>query len=104
MRTEYCGLTDTRFLGQSVTLFGWAHRRRDHGGVIFIDLRDREGLVQVVCDPDRAATFAVAEKIRSEFVVAVTGVVRPRPDGTVNPNLVSGEIEVLAHEMEILNL
>src|SRR3954467_3768644 len=103
MRTEYCGNTDTRFLGQTVTLFGWAHRRRDHGGVIFIDLRDREGLVQVVCDPDRADTFAVADRVRNEFVLRVTGVVRRRPEGTVNTNLRSGEIEVLAHELEILN-
>ena len=78
MRTEYCGLTDARFLGQTVTLFGWAHRRRDHGGVIFIDLRDREGLVQVVCDPDRAETFAAADRVRHEFVLRVTGVVRRR--------------------------
>jgi aspartyl-tRNA synthetase len=103
MRTEYCGLTDARFLGQSVTLFGWAHRRRDHGGVIFIDLRDREGLVQVVSDPDRKETFAVADRVRNEFVLRVKGVVRRRPDGTVNPGLRSGEIEVLAHELEILN-
>jgi aspartyl-tRNA synthetase len=104
MRTEYCGLTDSRFLGQTVTLFGWAHRRRDHGGVIFIDLRDREGLVQVVCDPDRAGTFASADRVRNEFVLRVKGLVRPRPQGTVNPNLKSGEIEVLAHELEILNV
>ncbi len=103
MRTEYCGLTDTRFLGQTVTLFGWAHRRRDHGGVIFIDLRDREGLVQVVSDPDRKETFANADRVRNEFVLRVTGVVRRRPEGTVNPGLRSGEIEVLAHELEILN-
>jgi aspartyl-tRNA synthetase len=103
MRTEYCGLTDTRFLGQGVTLFGWAHRRRDHGGVIFIDLRDREGLVQIVCDPDRAETFRVADRVRNEFVLRATGVVRRRPEGTVNPSLRSGEIEVLAHELEILN-
>jgi aspartyl-tRNA synthetase len=103
MRTEYCGLTDTRFLGQQVTLFGWAHRRRDHGGVIFIDLRDREGLVQVVCDPDRAETFAVADRVRNEFVLRVSGLVRRRPEGTVNPGLASGEVEVLAHELEILN-
>ena len=103
MRTEYCGLTDTRFLGKSVTLFGWAHRRRDHGGVIFIDLRDREGLVQVVCDPDRAETFAIADRVRNEYVLRVQGVVRRRPEGTVNPSLRSGEIEVLAHELEILN-
>jgi aspartyl-tRNA synthetase len=103
MRTEYCGNIDTRFLGQSVTLYGWAHRRRDHGGVIFIDLRDREGLVQVVADPDRKETFAVADRVRNEFVLRVTGVVRRRPDGTVNTSLKSGEIEVLAHELEILN-
>ena len=103
MRTEYCGNTDTRFLGQTVTLYGWAHRRRDHGGVIFIDLRDREGLVQVVSDPDRKETFATADRVRHEFVLRVTGVVRRRPEGTVNANLKSGEIEVLAHELEILN-
>jgi aspartyl-tRNA synthetase len=103
MRTEYCGNTDTRYLGQTVTLFGWAHRRRDHGGVIFIDMRDREGLVQIVCDPDRAETFATADRVRNEFVLRVTGVARRRPEGTVNANLKSGEIEVLAHELEILN-
>ena len=103
MRTEYCGLTDTRYLGQTVTLYGWAHRRRDHGGVIFIDLRDREGLVQVVSDPDRKETFASADRVRNEFVLRVTGVVRRRPEGTVNPGLKSGEVEVLAHELEILN-
>ena len=102
-RTDYCGLVDRRYLGQSVTLTGWVHRRRDHGGVIFVDLRDREGLVQVVADPDRAATFAVAESLRHEFCVRVTGVVRPRPEGTTNAALVSGEIEVLAHEIEVLN-
>jgi aspartyl-tRNA synthetase len=103
MRTEYCGNTDTRFLGQTVTLYGWAHRRRDHGGVIFIDLRDREGLVQVVCDPDRVATFETADHVRNEFVLRVKGVVRRRPEGTVNRSLKSGEVEVLAHELEILN-
>jgi aspartyl-tRNA synthetase len=102
-RTDYCGLIDRRYLAQTVTLMGWVHRRRDHGGVIFIDLRDREGLVQVVCDPDRAATFAIAEKLRNEFVIRVTGLVRPRPDGSLNANLVSGEIEVLVHEITILN-
>jgi len=103
MRTEYCGLVDGRFIGQSVTLFGWVHRRRDHGGVIFIDLRDREGLVQVVCDPDRPAVFASAEKIRNEFCVKVVGTVRSRPEGTANPGLVSGGIEVLCQELAILN-
>ena len=103
MRTEYCGLIDTRFLGQTVTLFGWVHRRRDHGGVIFIDLRDREGLVQVVIDPDTPETFRTADRARSEYVVRVSGRVRERPAGTVNPNLVSGAVEVLAKDMEILN-
>jgi aspartyl-tRNA synthetase len=103
MRTEYCGLVDGRFIGQSVTLFGWVHRRRDHGGVIFIDLRDREGLVQVVCDPDRPAVFANAEKIRNEFCVKVVGAVRARPEGTVNASLVSGQVEVLCQELAILN-
>ncbi len=102
-RTDYCGRIDRRYLSQTVTVMGWVHRRRDHGGVIFVDLRDREGLVQVVFDPDRAEIFASAEKLRNEFVVEVTGRVRPRPDGTVNPNLVSGEIEILAHELTILN-
>jgi len=103
MRSEYCGLVTKRHVDATVTLCGWVHRRRDHGGVIFIDLRDREGLVQVVCDPDRPETFRVAERLRSEFVVRVTGKVRHRPEGTVNSNLVSGEIEVLAHDIEILN-
>jgi len=103
MRSEYCGLINRKHLGQTVTVYGWVHRRRDHGGVIFIDLRDREGLLQIVCDPDNAATFATAEKMRNEYVVKVTGKVRERPAGTVNPNLISGEVEVLAAEMEILN-
>ncbi|MCC7548592.1 MAG: aspartate--tRNA ligase [Burkholderiales bacterium] len=103
MRTEYCGLIDTRFLGQTVTLFGWVHRRRDHGGVIFIDVRDREGLVQVVIDPDTPQTFATADRVRGEYVVRVSGRVRERPAGTVNPNLVSGAVEVLAKDIEILN-
>ena len=103
MRTDYCGLIDKRFLGQTVTLFGWVHRRRDHGGVIFVDLRDREGLVQVVIDPDTPATFAIADRVRNEFVVKVEGKVRPRPQEKINPNLRSGEIEVLAMQIEILN-
>jgi aspartyl-tRNA synthetase len=102
-RTDYCGRIDRRYLGNDVTVMGWVHRRRDHGGVIFIDLRDREGVVQVVCDPDRAETFAIAEKLRHEYCIAVTGRVRPRPEGTVNPNLRSGEIEILAKSIEILN-
>ncbi len=102
-RTDYCGRIDRRYLAQTVTLMGWVHRRRDHGGVIFVDLRDREGLVQIVFNPDRAAPFATAETLRNEFVIRVTGLVRLRPEGGANPNLVSGEVEVLAHELEILN-
>jgi len=103
MRTTYCGLVSEALLGQTVTLMGWAHRRRDHGGVIFIDLRDREGLVQVVCDPDRASTFATAEEVRNEFCLKVTGVVRARPAGTDNAHLTSGKVEVLCHQLEVLN-
>ena len=103
MRTNYCGLIDTQYLNQTVTLFGWVHRRRDHGGVIFIDMRDREGLVQIVCDPDNVLAFQRAEKIRNEFVLKITGLVRPRPEGTINTNLISGEIEVLTQSIEILN-
>jgi aspartyl-tRNA synthetase len=103
MRTTYCGLVSEALMGQTVTLMGWAHRRRDHGGVIFIDLRDREGLVQIVCDPDRADTFKTAEDVRNEFCLKVVGKVRARPAGTENTNLVSGKIEVLAHEVEVLN-
>ena len=102
-RTDYCGRIDRRYLDQTITVMGWVHRRRDHGGVIFVDLRDREGLVQVVCDPDRAQTFATAETLRNEYCIEVTGRVRARPEGTVNPGLTSGEIEVLAHELTILN-
>ena len=103
MRTEYAGRVDQRFIGQSVTLFGWVHRRRDHGGVIFIDLRDREGLLQVVCDPDRADVFANAEKVRNEFCLKIVGQVRRRPEGTANDALVSGAVEVLCTELTILN-
>jgi aspartyl-tRNA synthetase len=103
MRTHYCGQLNVSNLGQTVTLCGWAHRRRDHGGVIFIDLRDREGLAQVVCDPDRAEMFGIAESVRNEFVLKVTGRVRRRPEGTDNPNIPSGEIEILCHEIEVLN-
>ncbi|CAN5284440.1 aspartate--tRNA ligase [soil metagenome] len=102
-RTHYTGAVNTDQLGQVVTLFGWVHRRRDHGGVIFIDLRDREGLAQVVCDPDRAEMFKVAEGVRNEFCVRITGLVRPRPDGTANANLKSGAIEVLCHDLTVLN-
>ena len=103
MRSHYCGQLNATLDGQIVTLCGWAHRRRDHGGVIFIDLRDREGLAQVVCDPDRADAFKVAESVRNEFCLKITGKVRPRPAGTTNANLASGEIEVLCHEIEVLN-
>ena len=103
MRTEYCGLVTEKLLGQTVSLCGWVHRRRDHGGVIFIDLRDREGLVQVVCDPDRAEMFKIAEDVRNEFCVQITGLVRARPSGTENASLTSGKIEVLCHELVVLN-
>ncbi|MBY0577459.1 MAG: aspartate--tRNA ligase [Burkholderiales bacterium] len=103
MRTDYCGNIDTRHLDSTVTLCGWVHRRRDHGGVIFIDLRDREGLVQVVFAPENAETFGIAEKVRSEYVLEISGNVRRRPEGTVNPNLKSGEIEVEAGSIAILN-
>ncbi len=103
MRTCYSGQVSAAHLDQTVTLTGWAHRRRDHGGVIFIDLRDREGLVQIVCDPDRADTFKIAELVRNEFCLKIVGKVRRRPEGTTNPNLVSGEVEVLCHELEVLN-
>ncbi len=103
MRTTYCGLVSETLLDQTVTLMGWAHRRRDHGGVIFIDLRDREGLVQVVCDPDRAEMFKAAENVRNEFCLKIVGRVRARPAGTENTNLTSGKIEVLCHELEVLN-
>ncbi|MBM3352750.1 MAG: aspartate--tRNA ligase [Betaproteobacteria bacterium] len=103
MRSHYSGELSANLVGQRVAMAGWAHRRRDHGGVIFIDLRDRDGLAQVVCDPDRAEAFVNAERVRGEYVLRVTGVVRRRPEGTVNPDLTSGEVEVLAHELEILN-
>jgi len=103
MRTTYCGQVTEALLGQTVTLCGWVNRRRDHGGVIFVDLRDREGYVQVVCDPDRPEMFATAESLRNEFCVQVRGLVRARPEGTTNDNLKSGKIEVLCHELIVLN-
>lgn len=103
MRTHYCGHVNRDLIGKTVTLCGWAHRRRDHGGVIFIDLRDREGMAQIVIDPDTPAAFAIAESVRSEYVLKVTCKVRPRPDGTVNKNIPTGEVEMLASEIEILN-
>ena len=103
MRSQYCGLVTEALMGQTVTLCGWVNRRRDHGGVIFIDLRDREGYVQVVCDPDRPEMFKVAEEVRNEFCVQVKGLVRARPAGTTNDKLKSGQIEVLCHELVVLN-
>jgi aspartyl-tRNA synthetase len=103
MRSHYCGQVDETLIGQEVEVCGWVHRRRDHGGVIFIDLRDREGLLQVVFDPDRADIFAEAERIRGEYVLAVKGLVRERPEGTINPNMKTGQVEVLAHELVVLN-
>ncbi len=103
MRSNYCGLVTEALMGQTVSLCGWVNRRRDHGGVIFVDLRDREGYVQVVCDPDRADMFTTAEGVRNEFCIQVKGIVRARPEGTVNDGLKSGKIEVLCHEMTVLN-
>ena len=103
MRTHYCGHLNRSHIGQTVTLCGWAHRRRDHGGVIFIDLRDREGMAQIVIDPDTAEAFKLAESVRSEYVLKVVCKVRARPDGTVNKNIPTGEVEMLAAEIEILN-
>ncbi len=103
MRTHYCGLVTEQIQGATVILCGWVNRRRDHGGVIFIDLRDREGSVQVVCDPDRPEMFKVAEDVRNEFCIQVKGLVRARPEGTTNDNLKSGKIEVLCHELTVLN-
>ncbi len=103
MRTHYCGELNSQHIGQTVTLCGWAHRRRDHGGVIFIDLRDRTGMSQIVIDPDTPQAFANAETVRNEFVLKITCKVRPRPEGTVNPNIPTGEVEMLASEIEILN-
>ena len=103
MRSHYCGLVTDALMGQTVSLCGWVNRRRDHGGVIFVDLRDREGYVQVVCDPDRAEMFKTAEGLRNEFCVQVKGLVRARPEGTVNDNLKSGKIEVLCQELIVLN-
>ena len=103
MRSHYCGQVDEKLIGQQVTVAGWVHRRRDHGGVIFVDLRDREGLLQVVFDPERAEIFKEAERLRSEFVIRVAGRVRERPTGTVNPSLATGRVELLAQQLELLN-
>ena len=103
MRSHYCGQVNETLLGREVTVAGWVYRRRDHGGVIFVDLRDREGLLQIVFDPEAASVFKEAERLRNEFVIRVTGRVRERPPGTVNPNLASGRVELLARELELLN-
>ncbi len=103
MRTHYCGDVRSSDVGSSVVLFGWVHRRRDHGGVIFLDIRDRTGIVQVVYDPDTPESFALADRVRNEFVLGIKGRVRPRPEGTVNPDMRTGEIEVLGLELELLN-
>ena len=103
MRTHYCGQLTTSLVGEEVALCGWVHRRRDHGGVIFIDLRDREGLAQVVYNPDQAESFAIADAVRNEYVIRIEGQVRRRPEGTVNPNLPTGEVEVSGRAIEVLN-
>ena len=103
MRSHYCGQVDESLIGQDISVCGWVHRRRDHGGVIFIDLRDREGLLQIVFDPDRPEIFAEAERIRGEYVLAVKGLVRQRPEGTINPNMATGQVEVLVNELTVLN-
>jgi len=103
MRTHYCGQVGEALIGQVITVAGWAQRRRDHGGVIFVDLRDREGLVQVVFHPDQQSIFGTAEKLRHEFVVRVRGTVQLRPAGTVNAHLASGQVEIVATELELLN-
>lgn len=103
MRSHYCGQLNETLEGQEITLCGWVHRRRDHGGVIFLDIRDRDGLAQVVFDPDRAESFAAADRVRSEYVVKITGKVRLRPAGATNANMASGMIEVLGYELEVLN-
>src|SRR5512134_2718418 len=103
MRSHYCGLINESHIDQEIEVAGWVHRRRDHGGVIFIDLRDREGLVQVVFDPGDARTFTEAERLRGEFVLSVKGRVRERPEGTINPAMPTGEVEIVALELNVLN-
>ena len=103
MRSHYCGHVDRALIGEDIAVAGWVHRRRDHGGVIFVDLRDREGLLQVVFDPSDPDTFAEAERLRGEYVLAVRGRVRARPEGTVNPDLATGEVELEASELTVLN-
>jgi len=103
MRSHYCGDLRVEQVGEEITLVGWVHRRRDHGGVIFLDVRDREGVVQVVFDPDREESFAIADSVRNEYVIEIKGLVRNRPEGTVNPEMGTGEIEVLGKELVVLN-
>lgn len=103
MRTHYADKVDSSLIDQTITLCGWVHRRRDHGGLIFIDLRDREGLVQVVCNPTESTVFKVAESLRNEYVIKVTGKVHKRPEGTVNPHIPSGEVEIAASDITLLN-
>jgi len=103
MRSHYCGEFNTAHVGETVEVAGWVHRRRDHGGVIFLDIRDRTGIVQVVFDPDTQESFATADRVRSEYVLRLTGLVRPRPEGTVNPEMATGEVEILGASVEILN-
>ena len=103
MRTHYCGELNSGHIDQEIELCGWVHRRRDHGGVIFLDLRDREGLAQIVFDPDRPEPFAIADSVRNEFVIKIAGKVRSRPEGTINSDLPTGEIEILGYTIEILN-
>ncbi len=103
MRSHCCGELDATHVATEVEICGWVHRRRDHGGVIFLDLRDRTGIVQVVYDPDTEESFSTADRVRNEFVLRVTGKVRPRPEGSVNPDMATGEIEVLGATLEILN-
>src|SRR5262245_61474036 len=103
MRSHYCGQVNESLIGKEVSVAGWVHRRRDHGGVIFVDLRDREGLLQIVFDPDRKEVFANAERLRSEFCIQIKGLIRARPADKTNPQMASGQVEVLAHELEILN-
>ena len=102
-RTTYCGLAGTEHIGKKITLFGWVHSRRDHGGVIFIDLRDREGVMQVVFQPENKEIFAQAEKLRSEFVLKVEGPVRKRPEGTENANIPTGQVELVSEKLEVIN-
>ena len=103
MRSDYCGKLNSSYIDQKVELYGWVHRRRDHGGVIFIDLRDREGITQIVFDPDRAEPFAIADAVRNEFVIQISGKVRRRPEGTINSHMPTGEVEILGYSIKILN-